>query len=171
MQKLLGVLLVLTGVSALFILIRFQTLINRPEPVVYAGSVEDNSPRILEIPELKLKLNVIDATISDGKWSQTANSVGYLTTSSPLGSNGNSVFYGHNRPNVLGRLNKIKKGSTIQITLGDGTVSKFEVYDFFEVTPDQLHILNPSETAKVTLYTCSGFLDSRRFVVLAKPAL
>ena len=35
------------------------------------------------------------------------------------------------------------------------------------VTPDQTHILAPSDDRRVTLYTCTGFLDRKRFVVTA----
>jgi len=169
MQRLVGVMLVIAGITSIFILIRFQTLISKPEPVVFAASPSDKSPRILEIPSINIKLNVVSATFSNKKWSETENNLGYLETSALPGTNGNSIFYGHNRTSVLGRLNKIKVGDTVQITSGDGTSSKFVVYDFFEVTPDQTHILNTSETPKITIYTCSGFFDTKRFVVLAKP--
>ncbi len=169
MQRILGLLLVITGIAAIFILLRFHSLISTPEPIVFASSPQDKNPRVLEIPSLNIKLNVIPATISNNKWSETENSLGYLTSSVLPNTNGNAVFYGHNRPAVLGKLNKIKIGDVVEITSGDGVVSKFDVYDKFEVTPDQTHILNNSETPKITIYTCSGFFDLKRFVVLAKP--
>jgi LPXTG-site transpeptidase (sortase) family protein len=81
----------------------------------------------------------------------------------------NSILFGHNWPNLLGSLNKVKKGDLITLEALN-TKSSFEVTGIFEVTPDQTHVLlsGSSTSEKLTLITCSGFLDSKRLVVVGK---
>ena len=39
-----------------------------------------------------------------------------------------------------------------------------------EVKPNAVEILESADDSRLTIYTCSGFLDTARFVVVAKKA-
>jgi sortase (surface protein transpeptidase) len=69
----------------------------------------------------------------------------------------------------LGRLPKIKNEDIIQIKLSNGEHRNFKVIYTYTVTSDQTHILGQTEDARITIYTCTGFLDFKRFVVVAIP--
>ena len=112
-------------------------------------------------------LPIKQATISDGNWEASHDAISYLISSPVPGEKGNSILYGHNWPNLLGNLPKVKPGQNIEIIFNNGTRSVFTVVYTSVVNPDQTHILNDSQDNRITLYTCTGFLDRKRFVATA----
>lgn len=124
-------------------------------------------PTVIRLPSLDLELPIIPTELVDSKWQATSEGVSYLTTTPQPGETGNSIMYGHNWPNLLGRLTQVKPGQTIEVLFSDGNKSTFEIAFTTVVTPDQTHILNQTDDRRLTLYTCTGFLDSKRFVVTA----
>ena len=126
-----------------------------------------NSPSRIRIERLNIDLPIIGADLEQGKWKATDRGVSYLTSTALPGEMGNSVLYGHNWPNLLGRLVNIKPGDLIEIQSSDGSLRRFRVAYTTTVTPDQTHILAQTDDARLTIYTCSGFLDSKRFVATA----
>ncbi|MBP7927534.1 sortase [Patescibacteria group bacterium] len=126
-----------------------------------------NYPVKMAIPSLALELPVTPSKITNGKWQDPKNTVGYLQDSVLPGQKGNSIFYGHNFPNIFGTLDNIKSGDKVVVTFLDSTIMEFTVADTFTVTADQTHILKETVDERLTIYTCTGFLDSKRFVVIA----
>ncbi len=100
-------------------------------------------------------------------WEEKAKSAVYFSKTPLPGQIGNSVIYGHNWPNLLGNLNKAKTGDTVEITFNNGKSEKFKIVQKGNVTADQTHILKQTEDARITIYTCSGILDTKRLVVVA----
>lgn len=123
-----------------------------------------------------VKLNIesikLSSPISTTKdtWIYPENSLVYLQNSAKPGK-GNTVIYGHNFKSLLGNLNDTKLGDKISIQLTNGAVISYTITSKYNVTPDQTHILNPTQDTRLTLFTCSGFLDSKRLVVIAKANL
>lgn len=124
-------------------------------------------PKILIIRDLGIELDIYPESIINGKWKATDKGVSYLSSTSIPGEIGNSIIYGHNWKNLLGNLVKAKPGQIVEIIYPDGSIKKFEVKYTQVVTSDQTQILNQSEDIRITLYTCIGFLDTKRFVVTA----
>ncbi len=124
------------------------------------------NPTSIEIPSLKIVLPIIQSKIINNEWEATTEGVSYLIHSPVPGETGNSILYGHNWPNLLGKLPKIKIGEEIIITSEDNKKYKFDVHYTATVTPDQVSVLKQSQDKRITLYTCTGFLDSHRFVVV-----
>jgi len=125
-------------------------------------------PIVLAISDLEIYLPVVPANSTRGKWETTTKGVSYLTNSVRPGEIGNSIFYGHNWNNLLGNLTLAVPGQVIEIIFSDGSQKRFVVTHTQEVTSSQTQILNNSEDKRMTLYTCSGFLDTKRFVVTAE---
>lgn len=121
----------------------------------------------LMIPELGISLPVSLASIDAGKWEKTSQGISYLMTSTKPGERGNSIFYGHNWPNLLGKLPNIQKGNRISVAFSNGDRRDFFVANTSVVTADQTHVLEESDDARLTIYTCTGLLDEKRFVVTA----
>ena len=44
----------------------------------------------------------------------------------------------------------------------------YEVVDIKEVYPNQTEVIEETDDETLTLYTCSGFADSKRLIVVAK---
>jgi len=127
----------------------------------------DLVPQVLIIENLNIKLPIIPAQVKMGKWEASTNGVSHLSSSPIPGEIGNSIIYGHNWSNLLGNLVNIKPGQKVSILFNDGSVKNFVVKFTQIVTPEQTEILNPSDDKRITLYTCTSFLDHSRFVATA----
>lgn len=124
-------------------------------------------PKQIIIPSLKLSLPIYPAQIHSKYWDATDKGVSYLVSSPIPGSKGNSIVYGHNWQSLLGSLPKIKPNDKIEVILDSGEKKIFKVQSTAIVGPDQTSILKDSTDARITIYTCTGFLDSQRFVAVA----
>lgn len=131
------------------------------------ASFEHKTPASIQITSLDIHLPLIPAKITTQGWETTSQGVSYLTTSPMPGLVGNSIVYGHNWPNLLGRLRDIQPGDTITVYYTDGTTTEFTVEKTAVIAPDQIGILDATEDTRITIYTCTGFLDSKRFVAVA----
>lgn len=126
-------------------------------------------PKILKIESAQIALPIFPSKITNNNWETTPNGISFLTQSAIPGKTGNSVFYGHNWSSVLGRLTKVKPGDTIEITMDTGKKYMYEVEYVATVDPTQTSVIENVGDTRVTIYTCTGFLDTKRFVVVAKP--
>ena len=131
---------------------------------------EAPKPAKIYIPKLQRTLEVSDGFIKDNRWTISKTGISYLTTSGKLGEQGNVILYGHNTQDVLGGLWKVQAGDIVEVTDSGGNTYKFEVFERKEVKPNAVEILESADDSRLTIYTCSGFLDTARFVVVGKKA-
>lgn len=124
-------------------------------------------PTLLSIPSVNISLPIYEAAIVKGKWQDTKSGVSYLSSSPVPGAIGNSIVYGHNWANLLGNLTKVKPGDEISVSFTSGKIKQFIVKFVTVVTPDETHILNQTSDNRLTIYTCTGWFDSKRLVVTA----
>jgi len=129
----------------------------------------NNKPKGIIIKDLQISLPIIPSKFSNGIWESTNNGVSYLLSSPVPGEKGNSILYGHNWPNLLGNLTKAKKGQEIIILFNDNNIKYFNIDKILTVSPSQIEILEQTDVPMITIYTCTGFLDSKRFVITATP--
>jgi LPXTG-site transpeptidase (sortase) family protein len=125
-------------------------------------------PTEITIPSIDLRLPIIPAKLEKGKWESTTKGISYLSSSPIPGNQGNSILYGHDWPNLLGNITKLKPGQKITIKYSNNKTRDFIIYSTILVSPKETSILAPSKDARITLYTCAGFWDNKRFVVVAK---
>lgn len=118
-----------------------------------------------------IDVDIKDATISNGVWGIHPNSVNFLVSSAGLGSSGNTILYGHNKDTIMGPIRWVQTGSKIEILGSDNNTYFYEVVKTDTVSPDNLEYIGEKNEETLTLYTCVGFLDSQRFVVVAKRIL
>ena len=134
--------------------------------------VQNNSgslyPSQISIARLKIDLPVSPAKIKAGIWEISQDGVSYLVGSGIPGKGGNVVIYGHNKKYLLGPILSLKKGDQVRIKNTKGDEYEYLVEEIKTVTPDQIEVLLPGNGASLTLYTCSGLFDSKRFVALAR---
>ena len=157
-------------VSAYLLYLRYS-----PHPLTFEGTPEASvalsfdTPKTLLIPSIGVNLPVIPSLIENNTWQTTSRGVSFLQTSPIPGEKGNSVMYGHNWTSLLGRLPQVKPGDKVNIVMDNGSQKEFKVEYTAIVNPDQTYIIDKTEDSRLTIYTCIGFLDSKRFVVVAKP--
>jgi len=166
----LSLLLILAGASLVFLSTYENFGFNFNVKASGASEVKQVSVKPLKIyiPKLGRVLYISDGAVIDNRWVTSPTNVSYLTSSATPGSKGNTVMYGHNTISVLGGLWRVQDGDPIYVVMNNGQFYKYQVFERREVAPTEVSILSPSEDSRLTLYTCSGFLDSARFVVTSK---
>jgi sortase A len=131
---------------------------------------------VMSIPKLKIK----NAQVSVGGEDLSKSLIQIPGTAEP-GQIGNTVIFGHsvlpiffnpeNYLTIFSTLPKLQKGDEITID-SDGIIYKYVVSDMFEVTPDDLQILEQNtDTSYISLVTCvppGHPLKPRRLIVRAK---
>ncbi len=125
------------------------------------------APKRITISDLGIDLPVYQATIENNVWPTTTKGASYLTTSPIPGNRGNSVIYAHNWTSLFGNLRNAKVGEKVVVTYPDNTKKTFVIAYLSIVPSNQSSILARSNDKRITLYTCTGFLDSQRFVAVA----
>ncbi len=118
--------------------------------------------------DLRIDLPVARAKVKDGEWDLTEQDVMYLASSPVPGTQGNSILYGHNWPGLLGNLRRAVPGQSIDIVNSDGSKHRFTIEKTAVLSPDNYTVLNNTADTRITIYTCTGFLDAKRFVATAK---
>jgi LPXTG-site transpeptidase (sortase) family protein len=162
---------VILGLGIVFLLFGCYLVWERTAPVnkVRAGSVSTQStsafPFRLVIPNHNIDVPIVASNITNGSWETTREGVSYLTSTALPGEAGNSVIYGHNWPNLLGNLKNVKPGDKIDVYKG-GEKYTYTVHYTMVVSPDQTHITFDTSDSRLTVYTCTGFLDAKRFVAV-----
>ena len=170
MKSLIGTCLVFLSIIGFLMGFRLIWERNNPQRLSLfpwsVTSLSKTSNTSIVIPQLSLRLPVVAGFISNGQWTTTGEGVSHLSSSAQLGKKGNSVLYGHNWPNLLGKLPSIKPGDKVMIETPTKTLV-YTVYYTAEVKPSDTSILAKTTDERITLYTCSGFFDEKRFVVTA----
>jgi sortase A len=120
------------------------------------------------IPRLSIDLPIVEAPVMNGFWELSDTSASHGVGSANPGEIGNTVVFAHARTNLFGPLRDIKKDDLIYILTKDRWF-RYRVTETKFVTPQETSIISPTSEETLTLYTCSGFLDSKRLIVTAKP--
>jgi len=138
-------------------------------PSVIAYAATDQFPVHLQIDgqvDIEIKPTVID---ENGVPQLTPDAASYLVNSTLPKNSGNIIMYGHNEPHILGKLPNLTGNEVITLTLQNGEQRWYQINQMIQVSPDQTELLWPTDQEVLTLYTCDGWADQKRFVVQAVP--
>lgn len=138
-------------------------------PEVVNSQNRTKIPSRIIIDDVKIDLPVEESFIIKGIWQISKSGVSHLATSARPGEGGNTVIYGHNKKVIFGSLPYIRKGSIVEVTDESGKVFKYKVVEKATVRPDNIDFVLPKSEETLTIYTCTGFLDTMRFIAIAKP--
>ena len=114
------------------------------------------NPIKLSFPDLNISLPVLTVPL-------TSKGVTYEPHDKNL------VFYGHSWPNILGPLKKVQLGQSVHLVYANGQTKKYVTSQIKTVSSNATDILLPTANDQLTIYTCTGFFDIQRLVVVAKP--
>ncbi|MDD2823122.1 MAG: sortase [Candidatus Daviesbacteria bacterium] len=162
--------LIFLFLTVFFILQRYIPLTLAKDLYNQQNNNVSSNPLPLEIiiPSINLDLPVIPAKLVKGKWELSSFGVSYLIDSDSSDILRSNIFYGHNWPNLLGNITKLQLGEKIIVKFSDGFIKEYKISAFETVNPEEVSILfNSSDSNEITLYTCTGFLDGKRFIVRA----
>jgi sortase (surface protein transpeptidase) len=125
-------------------------------------------PTRITLSDIGLDLPVIPVEVLNNIWPETTEGVSYMSNSPLPGDPGNSIFWGHDFPRLLGNLKSATVGQTLSVYFG--SVKKdFIISKKIITSPTDLSILSSTIYPQLTIYSCTGFLDSQRLALVASP--
>ncbi|MBI1863263.1 sortase [Candidatus Microgenomates bacterium] len=124
-------------------------------------------PERIVIKRIGIDVPVVSVPSFENRWEISPEGASYLETSPLPGTQGNSIIYGHNWSSIFQHLTNVKPGDFIEVYMSDKTRRVFGVTATQTVDPSATEVLKPASDRHLTLYTCTGFLDTKRFVVSA----
>lgn len=133
-------------------------------------TVRKSPPIRIALPDLSVDIPIKEAKVINGFWEVFADSAGFGLGSAYPADVGNTVVFAHGREGLFLPLKKAKLGQKVYLFTKDGWYS-YVVKEIKEVLPAQVEVIAPTTDATLTLYTCSGFLDSNRLIIVAKRSI
>jgi len=127
-------------------------------------------PTQLVIKKVNIDLPVEETAINNGVW-QISGNVSHLTISARPGEKGPIIMYGHNTNDRLGPIRWLSIGDIVQIKSADNKIFYYKITKLLSVSPNQMDIFTNIKTETLVIYTCDGFADLKRFVVIAAPEI
>src|SRR3989338_1348336 len=124
------------------------------------------SPTRIVISALNINIPVKDANIISGFWEVFPDSAGFGLGSAYPEEAGNTVIFAHARQGLFLPLKDIRAGENI-LVLTSAAWYSYTVREIKEVLPSQTEVIAPTAESILTLYTCSGYADSKRLIVTA----
>lgn len=130
-----------------------------------------NEPRPINItiPAVNIDLPIIDTALSGNTWQIADNGVSHLAISGRPGESTTDILYAHNTNDRFGPIRWLSVGQTLQLTTADKKVHSYTIVQTLQVDPTATKILVDQKGETLILYTCAGFADLQRFIVIAKP--
>ena len=176
-KKVIGLIFILIGIVLILLPDKLNNNSIATEPIRFSGFTEasefDFLPKRVIIDDLSIDVGVRQAQIKNGFWEVFEDSAGWgLGTASP-GEKGNQVIFAHAKNELFLSLEKASIGMPIIVvaenSAGETKIFTYEIELINEVYPNNLTYITPSDEEKLTLYTCSGFADNKRLIVIALP--
>ncbi|MFZ5933143.1 MAG: sortase [Patescibacteria group bacterium] len=179
--------LIILGVALILAIPVKDRLKEEPKPVENVSDGQDfdhgpiqADPKLLEgkyqeillptqiiIPVAAIDIPVKAARVVKGKWEVFEDSAAFGLGSNEPGSAGNTVIFAHARRGLFLPLREVKLSDKVYVMTKDDWYS-YQVNEIKEVLPNDISVIKPTEDETLTLYTCSGFADSKRLIVIAK---
>ncbi len=132
-----------------------------PSPTLVTGS-----PVEIAIPSLKMDLKVIPGyyNAKTGDWNLTLDKAQFAEPSvQPNNEGGNTLIYGHYRPEVFAYLHLIKPGARAVITTDNGYQFTYTFQNSVAFDPTDTSIFAYQGAPRLTIQTCSGsFMQNRQ---------
>jgi LPXTG-site transpeptidase (sortase) family protein len=129
-----------------------------PQPTAKPSLIIGKPVRI-QVPSLKIDLAVADGTYNEKTmaWSLSKDKAHYaLPSMQPNNETGNTLIYGHYRPEVFARLHKITPGAEAIITTDNGHIFTYTLRDVKTVDPTDVGIFTYEGLPQLTIQTCTG---------------
>lgn len=130
------------------------------------SSVITGHPTNIQIPSLHMNLQVIDGLYNaqTGGWTLTLDKAQFATPSvQPNNLEGNTLIYGHYRPEVFAYLHLIQPGAKVIITTNNGYVFSYTFQTSKAFDPTDTSIFAYKGAPRLTIQTCSGsFMQHRQ---------
>ncbi|HET7098831.1 MAG TPA: sortase [Patescibacteria group bacterium] len=128
---------------------------------------DQKEPIRVIIPTVSIDLSVQHSKIIAGYWQVFDDTAAWGEQSGYPGQPGNQVIFAHAREGLFLPLKDIKIGAKIYVMTDDKWFA-YEVKEIKDVLPNQIEVIAPTLDETLTIYTCTGYQDSKRLIVTAK---
>ncbi len=140
----------------------------QPSQELLAGKFDSSRvPLRVIIPSVSIDNNIRGSKVIRGRWEVFDDSASFGIGSALPGEIGNAVIFAHARVGYFLPLRQVSTGDKVYV-LTKGAWFSYEVKEIKEVLPTNVSVIAPTQDETLTLYTCSGFADSKRLIVVAK---
>jgi LPXTG-site transpeptidase (sortase) family protein len=123
----------------------------------------------LKIASSSIDVPIQTAQVTNKHWPTFESAVTHMMASALPLEGGNIVLYAFNHSGLLNTLDKVKVGDVIILQTRQRKSYEYIVQEVTTVSPSDSQALPPIQSEAVTLFTNSGFLNSKRLVVRAIP--
>ena len=142
------------------------TIPTQPVQLKPSPSLVTGQPVSIAIPSLKMNLNVIPGVYNprSGQWTLTDDKAQFAEPSVPPNNEtGNTLIYGHYRPEVFAYLHHISPGAQAIITTDNGYKFTYTFQNTVPYNPGDTSIFTYKGVPRLTIQTCSGaFMQNRQ---------
>ena len=125
-------------------------------------------PTRIRIPSVGIDLPIVPAKVINGYWELSDTSASYGLGSGVPGEQGNTVIFAHARIGLFLPLRDTKLQDSIYVYTQHHAYV-YSIIQIKKVYPTDTDVIGPTKREILTLFTCSGFMDTMRLVVIAKP--
>lgn len=129
-----------------------------------------NIPNFITVSTVA-RLKVVEAIKTQNRWPISSTAANHVYASAYPGQAGNIIIYGHNTDAVFGPLHMAQVADTITIVTINGKTYTYSISEIRTVATNETELLAPTTHEVLTIYTCTGFLDSMRLVIRALPVV
>lgn len=140
----------------------------KTDDISASSETQSSNPVSINVAAIGLNLSIEESRIVGGVWEISYQGASHLDKSADPGEAGNIVIYGHNKNSLFGPIRWLKEGDLIEIKSEEGTLYNYRAVKIAITTPNDIEYVLPKSEETLTLYTCTGFADSKRFIVVAK---
>lgn len=140
-----------------------------PEAPAPADKPAAPLPTEVNIPRIRLSLPIEEAAIKNNTWEVAGTGVSHLNVSASPGEKAPIILYAHNTRQRFGPIRWLKKGDDVSLMTSDKKTHKYLVTRTVTVSPDKLSVFFSRKDETLYLFTCDGFADLKRFIVIAEP--
>ncbi len=127
-------------------------------------------PNRIMIPGVKIDLPVREAKIINGYWQVFEDTASFGQGSAALGKKGNMVIFAHAKEGLFYNLKNVKENDLIFV-YNKNRKYTYKVKKIKTVYPSQTEVIAPTKNKTLTLYTCTGFYNEKRLIVVSEPVL
>ena len=153
--------------SIFYLFLRINTSIYSYKPAV-EPLCNLNIPQTISFSNTSVVLKLKAGEVKGNDWTTYDDAVSWhINSGSNLCDKGNIVMWAHNRKGLFAELYNVSTGEIVSVA-GEEGIRKYRIVDIRDVVSTDLTLVKVDDD-RLTLYTCDGFLDSKRRFVIAKP--
>lgn len=126
-------------------------------------------PTHITIQKVGISLPIVQTTIQNNTWSIAGEGASHLSESANPGQKGPIIMYAHNTRDRFGPIRWLNTGEIITVTSADKKIHSYKIIDRIKTSPKELSVFFARKTETLYLFTCDGFADLDRYIVVADP--